>query len=125
MPAAQSRELLPDEAEVDLTLPIANAAEMRAQFEVLTAQESDQGFRCPRCGADHRKGELVCANCGVLFANGGKTDKLDSKSDILAQPRQWPIGQVFAGENKRIYLQINNQCIDLPDKASIVIGRAA
>src|SRR5688572_27098339 len=98
--------LYPDELDSDPTVPNQDGVAIRAQLEAVLAQESEHQLACPKCSTKHMPGELACANCGVIFANGGKTNKLNTKESVPPPVEKWPVGQVFAEDNTTIFLDI-------------------
>src|SRR5687767_9784623 len=103
-----------EKAEISLTLSSQDVIESQVQVALALTREHKDGLACPNCGTNHLVGELACANCGVLFTNSGKTDKLELTDQLTTQHKHWPIGEAFTSQHKKIFLEIEGQQLQLP-----------
>src|SRR4051812_40203976 len=67
---------------------------------------------CPNCQHLCRPGELTCEACGVVLAEGGKTNKI--LIDDPLSPKKLPVGKAMVAEQTPIIFDINGTSIALP-----------
>ncbi len=77
---------------------------------------------CPHCARSYSPGELICSYCGIPFVNVGKTNKINDVTSLIS-PKNGPIGDVIAHEEKPIWLTYGDTQICVPVTETIVIGR--
>jgi hypothetical protein len=76
---------------------------------------------CPNCQHPFRPGELTCDACGVVLAEGGKTNKI--LIDDPLSPKKLPVGKAMVAEQTPIIFDINGTSIALPMADTLIVGR--
>ncbi len=101
-------------------LPGTQRGSLTAAFQELT----ERRFTCPNCHNVNAPGLIVCANCGIfLFGRAGKTNKLDMDVIFATPLEEQPTGEEYAAGQHPIFVEIDGQCLALPVRESLVIGR--
>jgi FHA domain len=94
----------------------------RAFLDQRSTDTTTAGLPCPNCQTGYLPGALVCLHCGISFAAGGKTKKIDDAKDPSA-PKIAPVGAAFAEVQRPIVLDIGGIHVTLPVRDTIIVGR--
>ena len=97
-------------------------AVQHAKEGTLAPVPEKQARVCPNCGQHYRPGELICGNCGVLFKNDLRTNKLDG-AGLVDQERSKRVGKAITDQYRSLNIEIVGQTVELSFADSMVLGR--